>query len=487
MKEIAFSQLANFQPKQQLAFETLFTPQCKYLLYGGAGSGGKSYWLRWTMLALVLYYTQKYNLRGVEVGLFSEDYPTLRDRQIGKIKREFPLWLGELRNSQDTGYAFHIRDEYGGGLIKLRNLDDPSKYASAEFAAIGVEEITKNKEETFDDLRFRMRWAGVEDVKFAAATNPGQIGHVWVRRKWVKPDVNKPDKEQERFFYIPATVYDNKYVPQDYINQLEALPEKKRKMLLLGSWDVPEGQVFEEWNDDIHTIQPFIPDSNATHVLWMDWGFSEQSAAAIYLSAIVEQKTKEGDTFNRVITYKEWYGNSITPKDWARKVFSYCREHNIKPHRGYADSNMFAPRDGSRSLATMMTDEWKDLAGKPWLRLEPGSKSGRNSRINRTGMIHEWLSIAGDGLPYWMVTRNCVNLIRTLPDLVYDEAVVDAYDTDQEDHAVDASAYGLEKVKFTAVKPGSYSAKASEKKKYLPLDTEGYPAIDPKAFFGSLS
>lgn len=489
MREIAFSQLANFQPKQQQALETLFNPLCKYMLYGGAGSGGKSYWLRWTALALVLYYTYKYDLQGVEVGLFSEDYPTLRDRQIGKIKREFPLWLGELRNSQDTGYAYHIKEEYGGGMIKLRNLDDPSKYASAEFAAILVEEITKNKQEMFDDLRFRMRWSGVEDVKFAAATNPGQIGHAWVRNKWVKPDPNNLDKEQARFFYVPATVYDNKFIPEDYIKQLEALPEKKRKMLLLGSWDVPEGQVFDEWNDDLHTMKPFIPSNENTHALWGDWGYSEKSAAAFYLSAVTPQQSLNGVKFNRVVTYNEFYGNKLTPKDWARKIFAFCRANGIHPKYGYVDSNMFSARDdGGKSLASMMMDEWKDLnGGKKWCTLLPGSKHGKNSRVNRTGMIHEWLSVASDGLPYWMVTRNCPNLIRTLPDLVYDENIVDAYDTNQEDHGIDASAYGLEKVKFISVKPGSFSAVAQGKKKQLPIAGDGNPGIDPKAFFGKLS
>lgn len=419
-------------------------------------SGGKSYWIRWSALALVLYYTQKYGLKGVEVGIFSEDYPTLKDRQIGKIKREFPEWLGKLRNSQETGYAFHLRDEYGGGMIKLRNLDDPSKYASAEFAAIFVEEITKNKKETFDDLRFRLRWPGIKDVKFGAATNPGSIGHAWCRKLWVKPDLNNPDNEQDRFFYIPATVYDNQYIDEDYIQQLESLPPKKRKMLLEGSWDTPEGQVFEEWRDDLHVLNsPVIPNKNLDHVLWIDWGYSEKSYFAALLSAIIPMTTKDGQKFNRIITYKEFYGNLTKPKDWAKIIYRFCEKNGIRPIIGVTDSNMHNPReDGGTSIAKMMEQEWKELFNGTWLRLVKGSKTGKNDRVNRVGMMHEWLSICPDGLPYWLFSPTCHNAIRTIPDLVYDENLVEAYDTSQEDHIADAAAYGLEKVKFIGIKSG---------------------------------
>lgn len=488
INNVKFSELANFQPKQRLAFDTLLKPQSKYGLYGGAGSGGKSYWIRWTALALVLYYTQKYSITGVEVGIFSEDYPTLKDRQIGKIKREFPAWLGSLRNTQEDGFVFLLKPEYGGGMIKLRNLDDPSKYASAEFAAILVEELTKNPKETFDDLRFRLRWPNMPEVKFGAATNPGSIGHAWCRRLWVKPDLNNPDHEQDRFFYIPATVYDNKFIGEDYVNQLEALPPKKRKMLLEGSWDTPEGQVFEEWNDDKHVLsKPVIPDLAFNHFLWMDWGYSEKSYFAGYLAAVVPSTTPDGQKFNRVIVYKEWYANQIKPKEWARRIYRFCAANGIKPNQGVTDSNMHSPTEtGGMSIAKMMMAEWKELHGKKWVQLIKGSKTGKNDRVNRVGMMHEWFSIAPDGQPYCVSSPICNNAIRTIPDLIYDQNLVESYDTKQEDHSADAWAYGLEKIRFTSVKPGNYNAIKGDKKATLSRDERGYAIIDPSTFFKDL-
>ena len=57
--------------------------------------------------------------------------------------------------------------------------------------------------------------------------------------------------------------------------------------------------------------------------------------------------------------------------------------------------------------------------------------------------------MAPDGMPYWMITENCVNLIRTLPLVSYDEHRVEEISDDCENHATDACSYGLKAIKFT--------------------------------------
>ena len=138
-QEIPFTQLANFQPKQLEAWYTLLNPECKYLLYGGAASSGKSFFLRWASIGLGMYYFAKYKIRNITLGLFSSDYTTLKDRQVIKMKNEIPSYLGEIKEFRDEGYAFLGAKAYGEFLVLLRNLDDPTKYKSAEFAAILVE------------------------------------------------------------------------------------------------------------------------------------------------------------------------------------------------------------------------------------------------------------------------------------------------------------------------------------------------------------
>ena len=55
--KINFSEIVNFTEKQDEANEAL--KKFKFVLYGGAMGGGKSYWLRWELVKLLLYYFHK--------------------------------------------------------------------------------------------------------------------------------------------------------------------------------------------------------------------------------------------------------------------------------------------------------------------------------------------------------------------------------------------------------------------------------------------
>jgi hypothetical protein len=109
-----------------------------------------------------------------------------------------------------------------------------------------------------------------------------------------------------------------------------------------------------------------------------------------------------------------------------------------------------------------MEEEWDSLAKKHWLTLKPGTKN----RLGRVATLHNWLSIAPDGLPYMLVTENCEHLIRTLPLLVYDPYKVEDVDSSLEDHLYDALTYGLSDVKFISTRLGAMTK--PERKNVLP-------------------
>lgn len=229
-EKVKFSELSNFLVKQKDAQEA--SKRFKFVLYGGSLGSGKSYWLRWMMVYWLMKMYTKYNIRGIRAGLFCEDYPSLEDRHLSKIKYEFPAWLGTY-NSQRHEFTLH--SDYGSGIIAFRNLDDPEKYLSVEFAIMGVDEINRNPVTTFRELRKRLRWAGIKDVRFLAACNP--VGEAWVKNMWVKRMFPPEENEQYEFVFVPALPTDNPYLDSSYYKSLESLPEAERKAYLEGNWD----------------------------------------------------------------------------------------------------------------------------------------------------------------------------------------------------------------------------------------------------------
>lgn len=415
-----FSELAHFTPKQIVAMQA--ADEHKYTLFGGSRGPGKSYFLRWYGYRLIGI-LRKLGIAEPVVGLFCEDYPILQDRQISKIEEEF-VGLGELKSTQKRGLGFYVN---GGGMIALRNLDKPAKYQSAEFAGILVDELTKNPVRTFDILRGSLRWPGLDPkwLKFVAASNPGSIGHLWVKAYFIDK-MYPPELEPEarKFAYIPALPDDNPYLDADYWHMLETLPPELARAWRWGDWDVFEGQAFGEWRRHLHVAQPFtIPDE---WLRWraIDWGYSAPMCC-LWLA--------KNPATGQVVVYRELYRDHLTDPEQAREILRLTGDEKIR--LTVADPSLWTKvslEEKTRSTA--------DVYAEHGIRMQRAD----NSRIDGKRRVHEQLAIQEDtDEPGIIVFENCRNLIRTLPALPRDEVNVEDVDTDSEDHAYDALRYGL--------------------------------------------
>lgn len=387
-----------------------------YTLYGGAAGGGKSYILRWGLVWLLIDWFIKTGIKGIRVGLFCEDYPSLDDRQISKIKMEFPEWLGSYKESN---HEFTLNDELGGGVICFRNLDKPSKYLSSEFAAIAIDELTLNSRDVFDFLRMRLRWTGIADTKLIAATNPGGKGHMWVKDLFIDRNFTKEMQPfADKIAYIQARASDNPHLSKSYIDALNTLPEKLRKAYLEGDWNIFEGQVFTEFRTDKHVMEPFEIPHHWQRYRSMDWGYTKPYA--VYSAAV--------DYDDVLYITGEYYGckpgmpdtgTQETAREVAQKI-----EH-LKDYQGVADPAIWqrTGHDGP-TIAEIFATE-----GVYWVRAD-------NDRLAGLMQVHQRLK---EGK--LKIFSNCVHLIRTLPALTYDKIRVEDVDTKQEDHAYDAVRY----------------------------------------------
>lgn len=416
----------------------------QYTLFGGGGGGGKSYILRWTLIALLLEWAipKKYGglgLTGVVVGLFSSTYGTLTDRQISKIAREVPMWLGTVRDSKEYGLGLHLTQKYGGGVMILRNLDKPEKYKSVEMAACGVEELTEVDEQTFDDLRFRLRWPGIEHTKFIAATNPNGPGHLWVKNLWInhifQDQYISPVDLRGEFAFIRSLVDDNPHIDQAYIKVLDSLPPDMRAALRHGSWDLFVGMVFQEWRRDIHTCEPFeIPS------WWRRWGGIDlgQNDPGVFMCAAADQ---DGTIYiYREFSFDQHQANSVQ----ARAVKSELGNDPVA--------------DGPWATAMDAFNVHRETGKGPVDYYAEGGLNGfvhcihgPNSRAQRAMILHEYLktfAVEQENGPPKVTAKlkifsNCNKIIETLPTLVRDKNDREAVADSPVDHWYDCLCYLL--------------------------------------------
>ena len=86
----------------------------------------------------------------------------------------------------------------------------------------------------------------------------GGVGHQWVRRLFIDKVYRNAEKEED-YTFIPSLVYENAWLMEndpEYVRTLENLPEDRRNAMLYGNWDVYDGQFFEEFDRNIHTMAP---------------------------------------------------------------------------------------------------------------------------------------------------------------------------------------------------------------------------------------
>ena len=445
-----FSVIESQKQTKEVVFSPNAGPQTEFLaaseqevLYGGAAGGGKSYGL----LADPMRYFSNPNFNGLILRRSNDELRELIWKSQELYPKAFPGAKWAEKKSQWTMPS--------GSKLWLTYLErdqDVLRYQGQAFSYIAFDELTQYSTPfAYNYMRSRLRTTDPTlPIFIRATTNPGSVGHSWVKRMYVDPapantkfvakdletgkDLVYPDgheKAGEPLFYrrfIPASLKDNPYLMEggQYEANLLSLPEMQRRQLLDGDWAVADGAAFSEFRQSKHVIEPFDIPHSWRRFRSCDYGYSSYSA--VHWFAI-------DPNYSTLINYRELYLSKHTGRDLAKAVIA--AEGDDKIDYGVLDSSCWHNRGQlGPSIAEEMISQ-----GTRW---RPSDRTN-GARVAGKNRFHEVLKVDEiTGIPGIQFFNTCRQIIADLPVIPADPRGSDDIDPRYaSDHAYDSVRYAV--------------------------------------------
>lgn len=410
--------------------ELFLTASTKHIGFGGARGGGKSWAVRTKAILLALEYA------GIRILIVRRTYPELINNHINIMRQQL---IGVAKyNDKDKVLIFDNRSVIN--FTYCARDSDLDRLQGTEYDIIFLDEATQLSEYQMKVLTACVRGVNSFPKRVYYTCNPGGQGHQYIKRIFI--DRRYKDGERpEDYTFIQSLVTDNAVLMKsqpDYMAQLEALPPKLKEAWLYGSWDVYEGQFFEEFTDDpahysdakyTHVIQPFEIPANWKIYRSYDFGYAKPFSCGWWA-------VSEDGVAYRIMELYGCTGQANEGLKWPpEKQFSEIakieRDHpwlKGKDIIGIADPSIW---DGSRGTPI------NEMAERAGVFFSPGV----NDRIAGWMQFHYRLAFDENGYPMMYAFSNCKDFIRTIPLLMYSERRSEDLDTDGEDHIADESRY----------------------------------------------
>lgn len=401
------------QGKPQQKQREFFLSCDKYIAYGGARGGGKSWALRRKLVLLALEY------RGISILLIRRTYAELRDNHLRPLQSE----LSSFCRYTDTRKTFEFP---GGSRIRLGYLDSESdvlQYQGQEYDIIAIDEATQLTEYQFHTLKGCLRGANSFPKRMYLTCNPGGVGHGWVKRLFIDRKYREGEKESE-YRFIQALVYDNHILLEknpDYLDQLKSLPSSLKNAWLNGDWQQFEGQFFSEFDENLHTVEKYDVGDNVKKYCAIDYGLD--MFAAVFVA--VDEKGNS-------VVYDEIHKDNLIVSQAAKLLAEKSKDVCMFIAPGDLWSRQ---KDSGKSIAELFAN-----CGIYLYKLS-------SERIDGWMCLKELFKLKenknGTFSPTLTIMRNCTNLIRCIPLLMHDTRRIGDVSTKPHDitHAPDALRY----------------------------------------------
>lgn len=364
------------------------------VLFGGAAGGGKSYG---QIIDAFLFALRN---QGSKQLILRRTFTELDKSIIRTVLGLYPREIFTFNSSAHVG-RFVNGSVIDFGYCATEN--DVYQYQSAEYDVIRFDELTHFTEAQYVYLISRVRGANSFPKQIKSSTNPGGVGHSWVKARFVDPA--PPNTEFKggngtTRIFIPSSLTDNMPLmatDPDYKRRLEALPEHEKRALLYGDWNIFEGQYFDEFDPEVHICEPFPIPKEWRVYRAIDYGLDRLACMWIAI-----------DSTKCCYLYKEKCESNLPIAQAAKAVI----DTTLPDEKIYAT---LAPPD-------LWSRNQINGKGKADIFYENGLTLTKASNDRETGWlaIKELLKKDGNGEPRLKIFSSCREIIKCLPMLVRD-------------------------------------------------------------------
>ncbi|MDR0423779.1 MAG: phage terminase large subunit [Rickettsiales bacterium] len=327
----------QLQPKLQLNdgqnnFLNLFKEKkyTHYMLFGGSRTG-KSFIITILLLSIAKKYPGsriligRYTLKSLKLSIINDVLKKVLE-YYPSLKKDFHLNRNRQENywELDNGSIFHFSD--------IGNEDEVEKLLGTEYNVIWLNETSEIGYSSVLKLRTRLSLK-VKDFKNVMLydCNPPSKSH-WSYKEFIaginplnrKEMINNKDYTTMKF-----VIQDNlKNINDNYVKELENLPEQQKKRFLYGEWgDEVQGAVFSKY---IKEDQQASYNNDYECYVAFDIGYNDQTAMWLY------QKQ------NKQLHFLDYYENrQENLKHYLDKINEWNKTYPLTNNK-----TIFLPHDG---------------------------------------------------------------------------------------------------------------------------------------------
>jgi len=370
---------------------------------------------------------------GIRVGAFRRTYPELEESLLVELGRfEYAAALGATWNASSRDLKFS-----NGSILMFRyaeSMVDATRRQGGQYQLLLFDELTLTPPKVIRFLTSRLRSGdtSIPVIGTRAGSNPGGAGHGDAKKTYIESTDHGAkvalDERGRTVRFIPAKIDDNPHLNPEYITDLNALDEATRAAMRDGSWESFSGMAFTEWDRDRHVVPRMELPASWLRYGGLDYGWTAPSAY------ILAARDEDG----RLWVCGELTMTQTPEADQARRVLAL--EGDLRPVIRAADPAMWGKMSSALPVAVTYAQEGCPL------------RKADNDRLSGKARLHSYL---GDGpacahhralgwatCPRLHVLAGVApELVRTLPNLVYDAHRVEDVDTHGEDHHYDALRY----------------------------------------------